>query len=120
MKIFLIWLGIVGCGVANGFLFSDFGFPENLVFVFCSSIVCAVILLIHRRITKDWKKPLDPWTEGFRFPVFGLTLFFSVFGLIMLFVLKEANATAIVTCSTIAIVSFVAYRRECNYTGDWV
>ena len=120
MKIFLIWLGIIGCGVANGFLFSDFGFPENLVFVFCSSIVCAFILLIHRRITKDWEKPLDLWTEAFRFPVFQLTLFFSIFGLIMLIVAREADTTVIVACSTIAVASFIAYRRECNYTGEWV
>ncbi len=120
MKVFLIWLGIIGCGIANGFLYSRFGTPENLVFVLCASVVCADLLIIHRRITKNWKASDDPWTEGFRFPFFRISLFFSVFILIMLFVLQEATATGIVACISIALASFIGHTREQQYTVDWI
>jgi len=113
-------LAIIACGVANGYFFSGFGFPENLVFVLCTSIVCVGALIIHRRVTKDWEVPSDFWSENFHFPVFRLTLFFSVFGLIMMFVLREANATTIVACCTIATASLIAHTRERNYTDEWI
>lgn len=120
MKIFLIWLGVIGCGVANGFLYAGFGTPENLAFVLCTSIVCAFFLIIHRRISRNWKASDDPWTEGFRFPFFRISLFFSVFILIMLFILKETNSTGIVACISVALASFVGYIRESRYTDDWI
>ena len=120
MRVLFIWLAIIACGVANGYFFSDFGWPENLVFVLCMSIVCVFLLLIHRRITKDWKVPDDPWTEGFHFPYFRISMFFSVFILIMLFILKETNSTGIVACISVALASFVGYIRESRYTDDWI
>ena len=120
MKVFLIWIGIIGCGVANGYLYTRFGSPENLVFVLCASVVCAALLIIHRRITKNWKASDDPWTEGFRFPFFRMSLFFSVFIMIMLFVLQEATTTGIVACISVALASFVGYVRERRYTEDWI
>jgi len=121
MRVLFIWLAIIACCVANGYFFSDFGWPENLVFVLCMSIVCVFLLLIHRRITKDWKASDDPWTdEGFHFPYFRISMFFSVFILIMLFILKEANSTGIVACISVALASFVGYIRESRYTDDWI
>ncbi len=116
MKIFLIWLGIIGCGIANGFLLSGFGFPENLVFVLCSSIVCAFILFIHRRVTKDWRPHLDPWTEVPHVPIFSITLSFSIFIAVLLFIFREDNVTNIVACVSVAIASYVAYKKELDYT----
>ena len=120
MKIFLTWIGVIGCGVANGFLYTRFGSPENLVFVLCASAVCAALLIIHRRISRNWKASDDPWTEGFRFPFFRISLFFSVFILIMLFIVKEATTTGIVACVSVAIASFIAHLREREYTQDWI
>ena len=120
MKIFLTWLGVIGCGVANGFLYTRFGSPENLVFVLCASAVCVALLIIHRRISRNWKASDDPWTEGFRFPFFRISLFFSVFILIMLFVVEEATTTGIVACISVAIASFIAHLREREYTQDWI
>ena len=121
MRVLFIWLAIIACGVANGYFFSDFGWPENLVFVLCMSIICVFLLLIHRRITKDWKASDDPWTEGgFKFPFLRISLFFSVFILIMLFIVKEATTTGIVACVSVAIASFIAHLREREYTQDWI
>lgn len=128
MKVFLIWIGIIGCGVANGFLYAGFGMPENLAFVLCTSIVCAFLLIIHRRVTKNWKVPDIPWTDGFHFPFFRISMCFSVVGLVMflavLFISEEKNETEIVakiiSCISVALASFVGYVRERQYTEDWI
>ena len=120
MKIFLTWIGVIGCGVANGFLYTRFGSPENLVFVLCASAVCVALLIIHRRISRNWKASDDPWTEGFRFPFFRISLFFSVFVLIMLFIMQEATTTGIVACISVALASFMGHIRERQYTADWI
>ena len=120
MKVFLIWIGIIGCGVANGFLYAGFGTPENLAFVLCTSIVCAFLLIIHRRVTKNWKVPDISWTDGFHFPFFRISLFFSVFILIMLFVMQEATTTGIVACISVALASLIGYTRERKYTERWI
>ena len=119
MRIFLIWLVIIACSVANGYFFSGFGRPEKFVFILCPSLVCASVLVIHRRVTKDWRPPLDPWTEVPHVPIFSITLFFSIFIVVLLFIFKEANVTNIVACASVAIASYVAYKKELVYTEKW-
>ena len=120
MKVFLIWIGVIGCGAANGFLFTGFGISENLAFVLCTSIVCVFLLIIHRRITKNWKLSNDSEIERFKFPFFRISLFFSVFILIMLFVLQEATTTGIVACISVALASLIGHTRERKYTERWI
>ena len=112
MRILLIWLGIVGCGIANGFLYSGFGTPENFVFVLCSSALCAFLLIIHRRITKDWEVPDNPWTDGFHFPFFRISMFFGTMGLVIFLAIlivseedKAATVTKVVSCGSVAVAS---------------
>ena len=128
MRVLFIWLAIIACGVANGYFFSDFGWPENLVFVLCMSFVCVFLLIIHRRVTKNWKVPDIPWADGFHFPFFRISMCFSVVGLVMflavLFISEEKNETEIVakiiSCISVALASFVGYVRERQYTEDWI
>ena len=115
MKILLTWLGVIGCGVANGFLYTRFGSPENLVFVLCASAVCVALLIFHRLISKNWKA-----SDGFRFPLFRISLFFSLFILTMLFIMQEATTTGIVACISVALASFMGHIRERQYTEDWI
>ena len=115
MKVFLIWIGIIGCGVANGFLYTRFGSPENLVFVLFASAVCVALLIFHRLISKNWKA-----SDGFRFPLFRISLFFSLFILTMLFIMQEATTTGIVACISVALASFMGHIRERRYTEDWI
>ena len=120
MKVFLIWIGVIGCGVANGFLYTRFGSPENLVFVLCASAVCVALLIFHRRISKNWKASDNPWIEESRFPFFRISLFFSVFILIMLFIVEEVTTTGIVACISVALASLIGHTRERKYTERWI
>ena len=120
MRILVIWLGILLCGAMNGCMFSEFGTPEKWVFILCVSLVCAALLLWHRKITKDWEAPKDIWTEGFHFPIFRITFFFSALLLIFFLIIPEATATAYVIAITIGVASFIAYIREQKYTDDWL
>ena len=115
MKIFLIWLAIVLGGIANGYFISHYGEPENYVFASVSSIVCAIALYIHRRVTKDWV-PRDPWTEIPHLPVFSITLFFSLFIALLFFEVGEVNTYRMVACASVAVTSFIAHLREIKYT----
>ena len=120
MKIFLIWLGLICCGIANGFLCEKLMRPMDILIMAIPCLASLWLLVLHRRLTTGWKAYPDPWSEGFRFPYFRISLFFSVFILIMLFILKEANSTGIVACISVALTSFVGYIRESRYTDDWI
>lgn len=123
MKIFFIWIATIGCGIANGILYSNFGTPENLAFVFCVSFICTVVLIIHRRVTKTWKKPAGTWPTSwseYHFPIFRVTMILAIVLLILLCFEPRFKEVEIVACSSIAITSFIAYLREHKYTDDWI
>ena len=120
MRIFLIWLTIIACSVANGWFFSDFGSPEKFVFMFCALLVCVVVLFLHRKITKKWTKPSDPWTENLRLPIFRISTFISTFALIVLVIIPKFHLMEFVICLTIVITTFIASIRERKYTDDWI
>ena len=120
MKVFLIWLSLICCSVANGVFFREFGNPERLAFILVCSIMGAVILLIHRRITRNWEAPLDMWSSPYRFPIFRLTSSLCIFFLIIAAVLVLNNVAIkgefLIGIITMTIASFVAYGRERQYT----
>ena len=120
MRIFLIWLVIIACSVANGWFFSDFGSPEKFVFMFCAVLVCAEAISFHRRITADWGKHSDPWIDGFRFPIFRITMCISVLALIVLIIVPDSHSMETVACITLVVASLIAYIRERKYVSDWV
>ena len=120
MKIFLIWLSLICCSVANGVFFREFGDPERLVFILASLVVSGIILIIHRKITKNWETPLDMWSSPYRFPIFRLTSSLCIFFLIIAAVLVLNNVAIkgefLIGIITMTIASFVAYGRERQYT----
>lgn len=120
MKVFLIWLSLICCSVANGVFFREFGNPERLAFILVCSIMGAVILLIHRRITRNWEAPLDMWSSPFRFPIFRLSSSLCIFVLMIVAVLMLNGITIkgefLVSIATMTIASFIAYSRERLYT----
>ena len=122
MRIFIIWLGVVCCGIANGLLYSNLETPKNFIFMSLVSIICAVILVLHRRITKNWEKssfvPIT-WRE-FHLPIFRITMLLSFFFLVILIFRYQDYEIHIVTCITILVASFVAYKKELSYTHGWL
>ena len=123
MKIFLVWLGVVCCGIANGLLCSNLETPKNFIYMSLVSIVCVFFLVIHRRITRNWKissrKVPSTWSE-FHMPVFRITMLLSFFFLVLLIFRYQYYETHIVACVTILVASFIAYKRELNYTHGWL
>lgn len=122
MKVFLIWLGVICCGIANGLLYSNLEMPKNLIFMSLVCAVCIVLLLFHRRITRDWKissyVPVT-WHE-FHLPVFRITMLLSFFFLLILIFRYQYYEVHIVACITILIASFIAYKKELSYTHGWI
>ena len=125
MRIFIIWLSLICCSVANGLFYANFGSPEKFVFMGTTLIVCGVLLYIHRRITKKWEAPLDIWTPPYRFPIFRVTASLCVFLLMILAVLILSGISLkteiLVAVVTMCIASVIACNREKEYTLNyWV
>jgi len=123
MRIFLCWLGIICCSAANGFLFERYDMPENFIFMFVISIICGTILLFHRKVSKSWKAPIDPWADWseYHFPIFWITLFICVVAFIVIIVMPVPHKLALlIGLGTAIIASFIAYRREGKYTDIWI
>lgn len=54
MVIFLLWLGLVCCGVANGLVYDHVQAPQSYYYMVISSIVAVILLIIHRVYTRHW------------------------------------------------------------------
>ena len=122
MRIFIIWITILCCSIANGFLFQHFDMPENFVFMVVPTLICGVVLWWHREMTKSWEKPLDQWDwEKYHFPIFRLTMFVAFVCMIMVIVVSTSNKVAIlIGVGTELFSSFIAFHKEIDYTGEWV
>ena len=119
MKVFGIWIALICCGVANGIFYhiSDgIGWIFKLSLIF-PCMIAIMLLYIHRKVTKDWKRYPDPWS-GYRFPIFSLTLFLSVCALILLWLASKNNPPVTAGLITIAIASFIAFWREKDYVEE--
>ncbi len=122
MKIFFIWLGIILCGVANGFFYSNFKAPECFIYILLTSLVCIAILIIHRKVTKSWKNPdiLSESWSNYHVPIFKITLYLSVIFCFLLLMYQKSHEWESITCITISCASFRAHLREKRYTFKWV
>ena len=121
MKIFLIWLGIILCGVANGFFYSNFKAPECFIYILITSLVCFNILHIHKKVTKTWKAPdilSESWSD-YHIPIFKITMYLSVVFCFLLLLSQESHECESVACITISCASFIAHLRERRYTFNW-
>lgn len=122
MGIFFIWLTILCCGAANGFLFEHYGMPENFIFMLIPSLVCVLALCWHRKITKSWEPPLDKWDwDKYHFPIFWVSMcIFAVIFLFLTFMHIPHKGGILISLGTVIIASFVAYIRESRYTANWI
>ena len=121
MKIFLIWLGIILCGVINGFSYSRFNAPECYTYILVSSLICVVILIVHRKLTKNWESHdiLSESCSDYHMPIFKITLFISVFFCFCLLLSNKSREWESISCITVACASFIAYLREKKYVFKW-
>ena len=118
IKAFLIWFGLMCCSAANGLFYhvgQEVDYVKFLMIFPCVGVI--YLLYIHRKVTKDWTPHHDPWS-GYRFPIFGLTLFLSLCALMLLWLVHKDGSSTMVGLITIAIASFIAFLREKDYTED--
>ena len=118
MKIFLIWFGLICCGIANGLLYDESIGPRNIFFMAIPCLASLWLLFLHRRVTKGWKVYPDPWT-GYRLPVFKITFCICVFAFLVFIMAPGQHEMELATAATIGISSFIALIREVNYTNDF-
>ncbi len=116
MQILIIIVVVICASLANGYFFSEMGFPENFVFMFAVSLVCGVALYYHRRITKNWKKPLDPWSGPTHFPIFYIMTVVAYFFFAVNCLKFEEHKFAVAAFLTCAVASNIACIRERDYT----
>jgi len=54
MVIFLLWIGLVCCAVANGLIYDHVNVPDKYYYMMIVCLVAAVLLVVHRIYTKHW------------------------------------------------------------------
>ena len=59
MVIFLIWVGLVCCGAANGFIYDYVQAPQSYYYMAIPSIIAVNLLILHRVYTRNWYNPID-------------------------------------------------------------
>ncbi len=45
---------LICCGIANWFVFDRFSGPEKYFCMLLVALICLVLIIVHRRRTKDW------------------------------------------------------------------
>ena len=126
MWILFFWIVILCCSAANGYLFEEYGMPENFIFMLIPSTVCGVILWWHRRKTKNWEKPLDGWDSyKHRFPIFWVSMVIGMITFLFILFLScymfvPYKWAILVSLGTLVIASFIANKRERDYSVFWV
>ena len=63
MVIFLIWVGLICCGVANGFIYECVNSPVRFYYMLGVVLVILALLAIHRIYTRNWYDPVDEIDE---------------------------------------------------------
>ena len=122
MVIFLLWLGLVCCGVANGFIYDHVQAPQSYHYMMIPSIIAVILLIIHRVYTREWCKSLKKTNkkiqEQQRFQVFGLSAMFSAMAFlsaVLAVQTDEGSWGLFAGCATAMVSFFIATARESNY-----
>ena len=126
MWILFFWIVILCCSAANGYLFEEYGMPENFIFMLIPSVICGGILWWHRRVTKNWERPLDGWNyHSYRFPIFWVSMVIGIIAFLFVLFLSYYMSipykwAILVSIGTLVMASFIANKREKNYSAFWV
>jgi hypothetical protein len=114
---FLIWFGLVGCALANGFIFDYVSGPEKSAFMVIISCIAAIILGLHRVFTRNWHVPENESDPPHQM-VFGISAGVTFFVLvIVLLSVKTGDASwgAVVGVITAFVCFLIAYIKEHKY-----
>jgi hypothetical protein len=125
MVIFLIWLGLVCCSVANCLIYDYVSAPGRYYYMMVPSIIASILLILHRVYTREWcelqkktKKTNKKTYVQRHAQVFGLSAMFSAAAFLsaVLAVQTEEVSWGVFAGSATAMVSFfIATARESYY-----
>jgi len=112
MVIFLLWLGLVCCGVANGFVYDHVQTPQSYYYMVISSIIAVILLVVHRFYTCNWHD------EDHHSSVFsGSSVIFFIVTLSSLFAVHtgEVSWGFFIACMTMLLSFCLATIKERSY-----
>lgn len=122
MVIFLIWLGIVCCGVANGLIYDYIEAPQSYYYMAAIGVLNVFPLVYHRVYTRDWRKPKKKVKKNERrqehFQVFTLSALFSIGAFASSLLSAQTGETSwglFVGCTMVMVSFFIATARESYY-----
>ena len=117
MVIFLIWLGLVCCGVANGLIYDHVQAPQSYYYMVISSIVAVILLVVHRVYTRNWYDPIDEIDNHHSSVFSGSAVILFIVTLSSLFAVHtgEVSWGFFVACMTMLLSFCIATIRERSY-----
>ena len=117
MVIFLIWVGLICCGVANGLIFDHVQAPQSYYYMGIATFMAVILLLVHRIYTRKWSSPFDA-TDPHHPMIFGgssiLFFFVMICSLLGAFT-EEVTWGFFIGCLTMFISFAIALTRERQY-----
>ena len=117
MVIFLIWLGLVCCGVANGLVYDHVQAPQSYYYMVISSIVAVILLVVHRVYTRNWYDPIDEIADHHSSVFSGSAVILFIVTLSSLFAVHtgEVSWGFFVACTTMLLSFCIATIKERSY-----
>ena len=119
MKIFLIWLCFILCGVANGYVCNILTLPGPFPFVIvlATSMIIFLLWQAHSDITRKWKRATDTWSSGHHLPLFGITTITALVAATILYYSHDPHKFWLTTTITVLVSNAVAAWKELEYTA---
>lgn len=117
MVIFLIWLGLICCGVANGLIFDHIVTPQSYYYMAVVSVVAVGILIAHRIYTRKWSKPFNA-TDPHHPMIFGgssILFFFVTICSVLGALTGEVTWGFFIGCVTMFVSFSIALTKERLY-----
>ena len=117
MVIFLIWLGLVLCGVANGLIYDHVQAPQSYYYMVIPGIVAVIILVVHGVYTRHWYGAIDEGDEHHPSIFGGSACISFVAGFSSIFVIRvgEASWGFFIALMTMFVLFCLARMREEDY-----
>ena len=121
MGIFFVWLVMILCSLANGYLYVAFFKPDSFFMMLIPSAFITLILDFHRNYTRRWKKPRDIWEnywfdEYNHFPIFRVTTIIGLTAIFLLWAVPGVHKFWMTTAITATLANAVASWKEFDYT----
>ena len=117
MKIFLLWIGLICCAIANGVIYDYVDGEQKLISMMIPSGIALILLIIHRIYTRNWTKPIDDKHPSYP-TVFTVSTGITFFvGVIILLSVKTNDASwgAAVGVGSAFVFFAIALLKEMKY-----